>query len=122
VFAGVPGISAQVRASTLRALGVSTSTRLAVFPEVPTIAEAGVPGYEATQWYGLLAPAGTPKAVIDRLNRELVNGLKTKHMQERLAADGSEPFASTPEEFMSFIKAEIARSAPVIKAADIRAD
>ncbi|HEV7392745.1 MAG TPA: tripartite tricarboxylate transporter substrate-binding protein [Burkholderiales bacterium] len=122
VFAGVPRVSAQVRASKLRALGVSTSTRLAVFPEVPTIAEAGVPGYEATQWYGLLAPAGTPKAVIDRLNRELVNGLKTKHMQERLAADGSEPFASTPEEFMSFIKAEIARWAPVIKAADIRAD
>jgi tripartite-type tricarboxylate transporter receptor subunit TctC len=122
VFAGVPGISAQVRANKLRALGVSTSTRLAVFPEVPTIAEAGVPGYEATQWYGLLAPAGTAKAVIDRLNRELVNGLKTKHVQERLAADGSEPYPSTPEEFMSFIKAEIARWAPVIKAADIRAD
>ncbi|MGZ5095692.1 MAG: Bug family tripartite tricarboxylate transporter substrate binding protein [Burkholderiales bacterium] len=122
VFAGVPGISAQVRANKLRALGVSTSTRLAVFPEVPTIAEAGVPGYEATQWYGLLAPAGTAKAVIDKLNRELVKGLKTKHMQERLAADGSEPFASTPEEFMSFIKEEIVRWAPVIKAADIRAD
>jgi tripartite-type tricarboxylate transporter receptor subunit TctC len=60
---------------------------------VPTIAEAGVPGDEATQWYALLMPAGTAKAVIDKLNRKLVNGLKTKHMQERLAADGSEPFA-----------------------------
>jgi tripartite-type tricarboxylate transporter receptor subunit TctC len=89
---------------------------------VPTIAEAGVPGYEATQWYGVLAPAGTPRAVVDRLNREIVNSLKTKQMQERLASDGSEPFSSTPEEFGAFIKTEIARWAPVIKAANIRAD
>ena len=122
VFAGVPGISAQVRAKKLRALGVSTTARLAVFPEVPTIAESGVPGYEATQWYGLLAPAGTPKPVVDKLNRELVAVLKSRQMRERLAADGSEPFTSTPDEFRAFIKTEIARWAPVIKAADIRAD
>ena len=122
VFAGVPGIITQVRANRLRALGVSTTSRLAILPEVPTIAEAGVTGYEATQWYGVLAPTGTPRPITDRLNRELVAALKTKQMQERLVADGSEPFSSTPEEFGAFIKAEIMRWAPVIKAAAIKAD
>ena len=122
VFAGVPGISAQVRAGRLRPLGVSTTRRLAVFPEVPTIAEAGVPGYEATQWYGVLAPAGTPRPIVTRLNQEIIKALQTPQMKERLAADGAEPFPSTPEEFSAFIKEEIARWAPVIKAADIRVD
>ena len=121
VFAGVPGISAQVRAGKLRALGVSTTKRLAVFPDVPTIAES-VPGYEATQWYGVLGPAGIPKPVVARLNQDIVKALQTREMQERLAADGAEPLSSTPEEFHAFIKAEIARWAPVIKAAQIRAD
>jgi tripartite-type tricarboxylate transporter receptor subunit TctC len=122
VFAGVPGISGQVRAGKLRALGVSTTKRLAVFPDVPTIAEAGVPGYEATQWYGVLAPAGTAKPIVARLNQDIHKALQTREMQERLAADGAEPLPSTPEEFSAFIKAEIARWAPVIKAAQIRAD
>ena len=122
VFAGVPGIVTHVRSGKLRPLGVSTASRLAVFPELPTIAEAGVPGYEATQWYGILAPAGTPRPVVDKLNREIVTGLKSKQLHERLTADGSEPFSSTPEEFASFIKMEIARWAPVIKAAAIRAE
>jgi tripartite-type tricarboxylate transporter receptor subunit TctC len=122
VFAGVPGIATHVRAGKLRALGVSTASRLAVFPELPTIAEAGVPGYEATQWYGILAPAGTPRVVVEKLNREIVSGLKSKQLHERLVADGSEPFSSTPDEFASFIKAEIARWAPVIKTAGIRAE
>jgi len=122
VFAGVPGAAAHVRSGRLRALGVSTSTRLAVFPELPTIAEAGVPGYEVTQWYGVLAPAGTPKAVVDRLHKEIVSAVKSKQMHERLTADGSEPITSTPEEFASYIKSEIARWAPVIRAAGIRVD
>ena len=122
VFAGVPGISAQVKAGKLRPLGVSTVKRLAVFPDVPTIAEAGVPGYEATQWYGVLAPAGTAKPIVSRLNQEILKALQTAQLQERLAADGAEPLPSTPEDFQTFIKAEIARWAPVIKAAAIRAD
>jgi len=122
VFAGVPGISGQVRGGKLRALGVSTTKRLAVFPDVPTIAEAGVPGYEATQWYGVLAPAGVAKPIVARLNQDILKVLQTREMQERLAADGAEPLPSTPEEFHTFIKAEIARWAPVIKAAQIKAD
>ena len=122
VFAGVPGIGGHVRAGKLRPLGVSTATRLAVFPDLPTIAEAGVPGYEATQWYGILAPAGTPRPIVERLNREIASGLKAKQVHDRLIADGSEPFGSTPEEFSAFIKMEITRWAPVIKAAGIRAE
>jgi tripartite-type tricarboxylate transporter receptor subunit TctC len=122
IFAGVPGIAAHVRSGRLRALGVSTTARLPVFPEVPTIAEAGVPGYEATQWYGVLAPAGTPRPIVDRLNREIGSAVRHKQMAERLAADGAEPFLSTPDEFAAYIKSEIARWAPVIKAANIRVD
>ena len=83
---------------------------------------AGVPGYEATQWYGVLAPAGVAKPIVSRLNQDILKALQTTQMQERLAADGAEPLPSTPEDFQAFIKAEIARWAPVIKAAAIRAD
>lgn len=121
IFAGIPGTVAHVNAGRLRPLAVSTAGRLAVFPDVPAVAET-IPGYEATQWYGVLAPTGTPAAVVSRLNREIDTGLKDPRIQERLVAGGSEPFASTPEEFSAFIKAEIARWAPVIKAAAIRVD
>jgi tripartite-type tricarboxylate transporter receptor subunit TctC len=122
IFAGIPGTVAHVNAGRLRPLAVSTAKRLAAFPDIPTVAEAAIPGYEATQWYGVLAPTGTPAAVVSRLNREIDTGLKDPRIQERLVAGGSEPFASTPEEFSAFIKAEIARWAPVIKAAAIRVD
>lgn len=121
IFAGIPGTVAHVKSGRLRPLAVSTAKRLAIFPDVPTVAET-VPGYEATQWYGVLAPTGTPAAVVSRLNREIDTGLKDPRIQERLVAGGSEPFASTPEEFSAYIKAEIARWAPVIKAAAIRVD
>jgi tripartite-type tricarboxylate transporter receptor subunit TctC len=119
VFAGVPGIVGHVKSGRLRPLGVSTARRLSVFPDLPTIAEAGVPNYEATQWYGVLAPAGTPAPIVDKLNREIANWVQTKQLQERLVADGSEPFTTRPDEFMAFIKSEIARWAPVIKSANI---
>jgi tripartite-type tricarboxylate transporter receptor subunit TctC len=119
VFAGAPGIVGHMKAGRLRALGVSTARRLAVFPDVPTIAEAGVPGYEATQWYGLLTPAGTPAPIVDKLNREIASWVQTKALQERLVADGSEPFTTKPDEFLAFIKSEIARWAPVIQSAHI---
>jgi len=119
VFAGAPGIVGHMKSGRLRALGVSTARRLAVFPDVPTIAEAGVPGYEATQWYGVLAPAGTPAPVVDKLNREIVTWVHTKQLQDRLVTDGSEPFTTRPEEFLAFIKSETARWAPVIQSAHI---
>jgi len=116
VFAAIQGLAPHVRAGRIRALGVSTAKRLPVFPDVPTIAEDGVPGFEATQWYGLIAPAGTPQAVVNRLNNALVKTLDSADVKKRLAADSSEAVGSTPAEFAAFIKAELARWAPVVKA------
>ncbi len=121
VFGGVPGSIGHIKSGRLRALGVSTSSRLPVLPDVPTVGES-LPGYEATQWYGVLAPAGTPAPIVSVLNKEIVSGLKDPKMQARLSDNGSEPFASTPEEFAAYIKSEIALWAPIIKAAGVRVD
>jgi len=89
---------------------------------VPTMVESGLPGYVVAGWYGMLAPAKTPRPVIDRLNREVVRILHLPEVVERLAADGSEPVGSTPEEFGAHIRAEIARWRKVIQEAGIRGE
>ena len=94
--------------------------RLAALPELPTVAESGVPGYEVASWYGLLAPAQTPRAIVDRLNREVVAILRQPEVRDRLAADGAEAVGNSPEEFAAHIRRELARWAAVIKAAGIR--
>jgi len=119
VMAGVPAIVPHTRTGKLRALGVSGLARLSILPNIPTIAESGAPGYEATQWYGILAPAGTPAAVIAVLHAGLVKALASADVKERLAADGADPFVTTPGEFSAFMKLEIARWAPVIKKAGL---
>src|SRR3954470_5479199 len=96
----------QVDAGRVRALAVSGPRRVEAMPNVPPVAEA-VPGYEAMQWYGLLAPAGTPARVIERLNAEANKALGSKEMKDRLAADGAEPLGSTPAEFGAFIRREL---------------
>lgn len=118
VFAGIPGIVGHVKAGKLRPLGVSTGSRLAIFPDVPTIGET-VTGYEATQWYGVLAPAGTPATVVSRLNAGIIKSIQDPKVKERLVASGSEPFTSSPEEFAAYISKEIKNWAPVIIAAGI---
>jgi len=118
--ASMLGAYPQVRAGRLRALGVTSATRVPRAPEVPTIAEAGVPGYEALQWYGLLAPAGTPKEVISRLNREAVAILRSPEVTDRLANDGGIVVASTPEAFAAYIRAETDKWTKVVKAAGIK--
>ena len=119
VMAGVPAIVPHTRTGKLRALGVSGSTRLGILPDIPTIAESGAPGYDATQWYGMLVPARTPKAVIASLHAGLEKALASPLLKERFAADGAEPFMTTPDEFTAFMKREIARWAPVIKKAGL---
>ncbi len=111
-----------VKVGRLRALAVTSVRRSAAMPELPTMAEAGVKGYASSTWYGLLAPRGTPRAIVLRLNNEVVALLKRSDVRERLLADGAEPVGNTPEEFGAFIKAEIERWAKVIRAAGIRAD
>jgi tripartite-type tricarboxylate transporter receptor subunit TctC len=109
-----------IKAGKLRALAVTSGKRSEALPEVPTIAEAGVPGYESVQWYGVLAPAGTPREIVGRLHAEIAKALRAGDVRERLAADGAEPVGSSPEEFGAFIRAEIAKWAKVAKAAGIR--
>lgn len=106
----------QVSAGKLRALGVSSLQRAAAAPTIPTIDEAGVPGYESGQWYGLLAPAGTPQDIIAWLHRETTAILRAANIRERLAAEGLEVGANSPDEFAAFIKAEIAKWTKVVKA------
>jgi tripartite-type tricarboxylate transporter receptor subunit TctC len=109
-----------IKAGRLRALAVTSGKRSDALPDVPTLAEAGVPGYDSTQWYGVLAPAGTPRPIVTRLHGEIVRALRAPDVRERLAADGAEPVGSSPEEFAAFIRAEIAKWAKVAKAAGIQ--
>jgi len=116
MLAAVPN----VRSGRVRALAVTGAQRATALPEVPTFAEAGLPQYEASSWNGFLVPAGTPPAVIERLNTELVRILRSPEVQDRLVADGATASPSTPEAFGAFIKAEIAKWAKVVEAAAIR--
>jgi tripartite-type tricarboxylate transporter receptor subunit TctC len=118
--ASMLGTMPHVRSGKLRALGVTSAKRVASAPDVPSIAEAGVPGYESLQWYGLLAPTGTSKEIIARVNREAVAVLRTPEISARLANDGAEVIASTPEVFGAYIRAETEKWARVAKAAGIK--
>jgi tripartite-type tricarboxylate transporter receptor subunit TctC len=118
-FSGVASGSAQIKAGRIRALGVTTAQRSAALPDVPSIAEAGVPGYEVDGWYGLLAPKATPAAVIKRLNAELAALLAMPDMKERLLAAGIDARASSPAEFHDRIARDITRWAEVVKKARI---
>ena len=119
-FPSVPTAIPYIKAGKLRGLGVTMAKRTAALPDVPSIAEAGVPGYEATQWFGMLAPAGTPRPIIDRLNHEMVKLLKSPEVRDRLIADGTDPAPTTPEEFGAYIKSETEKWTKVIKAAGIK--
>ena len=112
----------QVRGGRLRALAITSAQRLAVVPDVPTIAEAGVPGYEATSWQGVVVPAGTPVAIVNRLYDEIAKALQLPEVTERLAAEGSTPGGITPQEFAAHIKSEIAKWAKIVKISGARAD
>jgi tripartite-type tricarboxylate transporter receptor subunit TctC len=106
----------------LRSLGTCGTTRSSLFPQIPTIAEAGLAGYDASSWMGILAPAGTPQAVIDRINKELSTGFASPDMQRRLREQGAEADNMTPGEFRAFIPSDIAKWARVIKEARIKVE
>jgi tripartite-type tricarboxylate transporter receptor subunit TctC len=111
-----------VRAERLRALGVLGAKRSPLLPDVPTIAESGVPGYELTNWFGLLVPTGTPRELITRINGAVVKVLQQQDVRERLVAMGADVVGSSPEEFGTFMQAESAKWAKVVKDAHIRAE
>jgi tripartite-type tricarboxylate transporter receptor subunit TctC len=122
VFIGIPAAAPHIKAGRLRALAVVAPQRSKALPEVPTVAEAGLRDFEVTTWYGVLAPAGTSKSVVNRLNAELVKIMHSSELKERLAATGTEPLTSTPEEFAAYIKRKIAKWGEVIRKAGVKAD
>jgi tripartite-type tricarboxylate transporter receptor subunit TctC len=111
-----------VKAGKLKALAITTKARSSLAPSIPTMEQAGLPGYEASIWNGILAPAGIPKPVLNRLNQTLVEILKSPQARERYAKVGAEIRYNSPDEFRALIRDEIAKWAKVIKAAGIRAD
>jgi len=122
VFIGIPAAAPHIKAGKLRALALVAPHRSPALPEVPTVAEAGLPDFEVTTWYGILAPAGTPRNIIDRLNGELVKIMHAPELREKLAATGTEPLTSTPDEFAAYIQKEIAKWGDVIRKAGVKAD
>lgn len=121
-FPSIISVLPHLKTGKLRALAVTSAQRAATLPDIPSLQEAGVPNIDVSNWYGLFAPAGTPRQVIDRVHREVVEILKTAEMQKRMAGDGAEGVGSTPAEFAAYVKAESARWAEVIKKSNIKAD
>jgi tripartite-type tricarboxylate transporter receptor subunit TctC len=122
MFPNIPVSLPHIKAGRLRALGVTTLTRTSLFPELPTIAESGIPGFEVNQWSGLLAPAGTPLAYVQKLYDVVSAALKEPDVKAGLMGQGFEPVGSTPAEFGSYIGSEIAKWTAVIRKARITAD
>ena len=122
MFDNMPNVIGHVRAGKMKALAVTTAQRSSLAPEIPTIAESGVPGYEQTAWFGVLAPAGTPRDIIGRLNAEIVKLLNSADVKERFAKQGVEVRTSTPEQFSTFLRSEVDRWGKVIRDAGIKAD
>ena len=114
-FTGIPPVLSEIRNGTLRALGVTSAKRTATLPDVPTIAESGVAGFDVSPWFGVLAPAHTPPAIVTRLNQEMVKALRNPALRERLVRDGVDPVGSTPKEFGAFIRVEMDKWAKAVK-------
>jgi len=121
-FSSVPAVLPHIKAGRLVALGVGSAKRSPALPNIPTIAEAGVPGYEYTTWYGVFAPAKTPRMLIARLNAEIVKAMETPDIKDRFTALGGDPDPGTPEELRAYMANESAKWAKIIKAANIRVE
>lgn len=122
MFDNTPNVLPHVRAGKPKALAVSSRSRSKPAPEVPTVDEAGVPGYDVTVWFGILAPAGTAKPIIDRLHAEMVKVIRAPEIADCFLKSGVDPVASTPEAFSGYLKSEVGRWAKVIQDAGIKAD
>jgi len=122
VFASIVSVQPHVRAQRLRALAVSSAQRAKAQPDWPTVAEAGIPGYAVTQWYGVFVPARTPRAIVERLNREIVKTVHEPDLTGRFAADGAEAVGSARQEFAAHIRAEHDKWSKVIRATGIKGD
>ena len=122
LFATMPTVLPHAKAGKLRALATIGAARSAAAPELPTVAESALPGFEVTNWIGLFAPAGTPLQIVRRWNGEVARFMQSKEIEARLLGEGARHVATTPEQFGAFVRAEIAKWAPVVKASGARAD
>ena len=122
MFDNTPNVLPHVKAGKLRALGSSRTKRDALTPDVPTIAEAGVPGYDLSVWFGMVAPAGTPKEVVQKLNAEVIKILAMPDVRERFLAQGVEPQGSTPEQFAEHIRSQMAKWGKLVQDAGVKAE
>jgi tripartite-type tricarboxylate transporter receptor subunit TctC len=118
-FSSVPSVLQIIRDGQVRALAVSRANRVAVAPDVPTIAESGFPGFDVSPWWGILAPAGTDMGIVREINSEVGDILRTKEMGDFLATQGAEPFITSPEEFLKILQADVEKWAKVVKAAGV---
>jgi tripartite-type tricarboxylate transporter receptor subunit TctC len=121
-FSNILSAVPYVKGGRLRGLGVTSAKRSVVAPDIPAIAEAGLPGYEDYNWYGVLAPKGTPKAIVDKLHTDIVHVVKSTDVEDRLTKDGAEVIANTPAEFAKFIREEIQKYAQIIKQSGLRTE
>jgi tripartite-type tricarboxylate transporter receptor subunit TctC len=120
VFSTAPSVLPHVKSGKLRALATTGAARSAVAPDIPTVAEAGVPGYEATSWYGIIGPAGMSKAVVNRLHGAIVQAIADADVRQRLVAQAIDPVGNTPEQFAAYVKSEIVKWAKVLKIAGVK--
>jgi tripartite-type tricarboxylate transporter receptor subunit TctC len=121
-FAAYPTLTGQMKAGRVRALAVTSARRIALAPELPTVAESALPGFEATQWWGAYGPAGLPAETVARLNADIGRALKSAEVRQRLAADAAEPAGGTPGDLAAYLQADYERWGKVVKASGIRAD
>jgi tripartite-type tricarboxylate transporter receptor subunit TctC len=122
MFSSLPGAVAAIRNGKIVALAVTSAKRSHAAPDIPTVSESGVPGFDASSWFGILAPAGTPKSVIARLNAEALKVVETKEIQEAMIRQGMDPTGTTPAEFDAYLRREIAKWTRVAREANIKAD
>src|SRR6185436_18452218 len=121
-FSGIMPAIPHVRTGRLRAIAVSTAKRSPVAPEVPTMIEAGMPNFDLPTWYGVLAPAGTPRDIVTKMAAEISRSVALPDIKDRLSREGAEPTPMSPEQFSQFIQSEVAKYAAIIKEAGVRAD
>ena len=118
-FSSVPSVMPMIRGGNVRALAVSSARRIAIAPEIPTIAESGFPGFDVNPWWGILAPKGTDMAIVRKINADVADILRSKEMIDFLATQGAEPLITSPEEFLAILQADVVKWAKVVKDAGV---